>query len=66
MDSKLNIKIIAALTLVHFTGDFYTSFTSPLLPVYVDKLGPVPGIHPPFFYRAAGQNQRPSQRSIRA
>ncbi len=39
MDTKLNIKIIAALTLVHFTGDFYTSFTSPLLPVYVDKLG---------------------------
>ncbi|MCP4117222.1 MAG: MFS transporter [Desulfobacteraceae bacterium] len=38
MDTKLNMKIIAALTLVHFTGDFYTSFTSPLLPVYVDKL----------------------------
>jgi len=35
---KLNIKIVAALTLVHFTGDFYSSFTSPLLPVYVDKL----------------------------
>ncbi|MCP4114399.1 MAG: MFS transporter [Desulfobacteraceae bacterium] len=38
MDKKLNLKIVAALTLVHFTGDFYSSFTSPLLPVYVDKL----------------------------
>lgn len=38
VNTKLNIKVVAALTLVHFTGDFYSSFTSPLLPVYVDKL----------------------------
>lgn len=37
-NTKLNVKVVAALTLVHFTGDFYSSFTSPLLPVYVDKL----------------------------
>jgi len=37
-DSKLNSKIIFALTLVHFTGDFYSSFTGPLLPVFTDKL----------------------------
>jgi FSR family fosmidomycin resistance protein-like MFS transporter len=34
-----NIKILFALTLVHFTGDFYTAFISPLFPVFVDKLG---------------------------
>ena len=28
-----------ALTLIHFTGDFYSSFTSPLFPAYVEKLG---------------------------
>ncbi|MBW2249606.1 MAG: MFS transporter [Deltaproteobacteria bacterium] len=33
-----NIKIIFALTLVHFIGDFYSSFIAPLLPVFVDKL----------------------------
>jgi FSR family fosmidomycin resistance protein-like MFS transporter len=27
------------ITLVHFTGDFYSSFFSPLLPAFVDKLG---------------------------
>ncbi|MDY0375286.1 MAG: MFS transporter [Desulfobacterium sp.] len=37
-NTKLNVKVVTALTLVHFTGDFYSSFTSPLLPVYVDKL----------------------------
>ncbi|MFO7750492.1 MAG: MFS transporter [Desulfobacteraceae bacterium] len=37
-DNKLNSKIIFALTLVHFTGDFYSSFTGPLLPVFTDKL----------------------------
>ncbi|MEA1968136.1 MAG: MFS transporter [Thermodesulfobacteriota bacterium] len=37
-DNKLNTKIIFALTLVHFTGDFYSSFTGPLLPVFTDKL----------------------------
>jgi len=33
-----NIKIIFALTLVHFSGDFYSAFVLPLLPVFVDKL----------------------------
>ncbi len=33
-----NAKIIFALTLVHFMGDFYNSFVLPLLPVFVDKL----------------------------
>jgi FSR family fosmidomycin resistance protein-like MFS transporter len=31
-----NLKMIFALTLVHFTGDFYTSFINPLMPVFVD------------------------------
>ncbi len=35
---KADIKIIFALTLFHFTGDFYSAFTLPLLPVFVDKL----------------------------
>lgn len=34
-----NLKILFALTLVHFTGDFYGAFISPLFPVFVDKLG---------------------------
>ena len=38
-DSAVNYKIIFVLTLVHFTGDFYSSFFSPLLPAFVDKLG---------------------------
>jgi FSR family fosmidomycin resistance protein-like MFS transporter len=33
-----NLKILFALTLIHFTGDFYTSFINPLFPVFVDKL----------------------------
>ena len=32
-----DIKVIFALTLVHFIGDFYYSFVNPLLPVFVDK-----------------------------
>jgi FSR family fosmidomycin resistance protein-like MFS transporter len=32
-----NLKIIWALTLVHFTGDFYHSFINPLLPVLIQK-----------------------------
>lgn len=36
---KPNSKIIFALSLVHFTGDFYASFLNPLLPLFVDKLG---------------------------
>ena len=38
-DQKANIKILFALTLVHFTGDFYSSFTSPLFPLFVEKMG---------------------------
>ncbi len=34
-----NLKILFALTLVHFTGDFYISFVSPLFPLFVDNLG---------------------------
>ncbi|HHP7235140.1 MAG TPA: MFS transporter [Desulfobacterales bacterium] len=32
------MKIVFALTLVHFTGDFYSSFFTPLIPAFVDKL----------------------------
>ncbi len=35
--TKTDVKVIFALTLIHFTGDFYVSFVSPLLPVFVDK-----------------------------
>jgi MFS transporter, FSR family, fosmidomycin resistance protein len=34
-----NVKILLALTLIHFTGDFYTAFVTPLFPVFVDQLG---------------------------
>lgn len=37
--NTVNYSIIFVLTLVHFTGDFYSSFFTPLLPVFVDKLG---------------------------
>ncbi len=36
--TKANIKILFALTLVHFTGDFYSSFISPLFPLFVQKM----------------------------
>ncbi len=36
--TKINYGIIFVLTLVHFTGDFYSSFFAPLLPAFVDKL----------------------------
>ena len=32
-----DVRVIFALFLVHFTGDFYISFVSPLLPVFVEK-----------------------------
>ena len=32
-----DIKVIFGLTLVHFIGDFYSSFIDPLLPVFVEK-----------------------------
>ncbi|MFH1152297.1 MAG: MFS transporter [Pseudomonadota bacterium] len=35
---RFNFRLILVLTLVHFTGDFYSSFTNPLLPVFVGKL----------------------------
>ena len=34
-----NLKILSALTLIHFTGDFYTAFISPLFPVFIENLG---------------------------
>lgn len=34
-----NLRVLFALTLIHFTGDFYTSFISPLFPVFIDKIG---------------------------
>ncbi|MCE5264478.1 MAG: MFS transporter [Deltaproteobacteria bacterium] len=37
--SRTDIKVISALTLVHFAGDFYVSFVNPLLPVFVDRFG---------------------------
>jgi FSR family fosmidomycin resistance protein-like MFS transporter len=39
ISNKANVKVLFALTLVHFTGDFYSSFTSPLFPLFVEKLG---------------------------
>ncbi len=39
LDSKPRWKIIIALALVHFSGDFYSSFISPLYPVFIDKMG---------------------------
>ena len=36
---SVNLKVLFALTLIHFTGDFYSSFISPLFPVFIDKLG---------------------------
>ena len=33
-----NLKILFALTLIHFTGDFYSSFTTPLFPAFMDTL----------------------------
>ena len=39
VSDSVDYKIIFVLTLVHLTGDFYSSFFSPLLPAFVDKLG---------------------------
>ena len=36
-NQKANVGVIAALTLVHFTGDLYASFINPLLPVFADS-----------------------------
>lgn len=34
-----NFLVIFAITLVHFTGDLFSSFITPLLPIFVDKFG---------------------------
>jgi MFS transporter, FSR family, fosmidomycin resistance protein len=39
MAVNANSKVIFALSLVHFTGDFYAAFLTPLLPLFMDKLG---------------------------
>jgi FSR family fosmidomycin resistance protein-like MFS transporter len=36
-ENRIDVKVIFALTLIHFTGDFYVSFINPLLPVFVEK-----------------------------
>lgn len=36
-EPKANVRVIFALTMVHFIGDFYASFINPLLPVFVEK-----------------------------
>ncbi|MDR3088927.1 MAG: MFS transporter [Desulfobulbaceae bacterium] len=33
-----NLKVLFALTLAHFSGDFYCSYVNPLFPLFVDKL----------------------------
>ena len=35
---RSDLKILFALTLIHFTGDFYSSFTTPLFPAFMGKL----------------------------
>ena len=37
--SRTYWKIIIALSLVHFSGDFYSSFINALFPVFMDKMG---------------------------
>ena len=37
--SRTYWKILIPLSLVHFSGDFYSSFISPLFPVFMDKMG---------------------------
>jgi len=37
IDQRADVKIIFALTLVHFIGDFYNSFIIPLLPLFIAK-----------------------------
>jgi len=35
--SSLDVRVIFALSLTHFIGDFYSSFINPLIPVFVDQ-----------------------------
>jgi FSR family fosmidomycin resistance protein-like MFS transporter len=37
--SRTYWKILIALSLVHFSGDFYSSFINPLYPVFMSKMG---------------------------
>ncbi len=37
--SRIYWKILISLSLVHFSGDFYSSFINPLFPVFMDKMG---------------------------
>jgi FSR family fosmidomycin resistance protein-like MFS transporter len=37
--ARADARVLFALTLVHFTGDFYSAFIGPLFPLFVDKLG---------------------------
>jgi MFS transporter, FSR family, fosmidomycin resistance protein len=37
-NNKASLKIILALALVHFTGDFCSAFTTPLFPAFMAKL----------------------------
>jgi hypothetical protein len=37
--SKIHWKILIAFSLVHFSGDFYSSFNNPLSPLFMDKMG---------------------------
>ena len=37
--SKIHWKILIALNLVHFSGDFYSSFINSLSPLFMDKMG---------------------------
>ena len=37
--SKTHWKVLIALSLVHFNGDFYSSFINPLFPVFMEKMG---------------------------
>jgi len=37
--SRTYWKILIALSLVHFSGDFYSSFINPLFPVFMGKMG---------------------------
>ncbi|MFZ5569922.1 MAG: MFS transporter [Thermodesulfobacteriota bacterium] len=37
--ARTDVKMIFTLTLVHFTGDLYSSFVNPLFPLFVEKLG---------------------------
>ena len=38
-NSRTCWKILIPLSLVHFSGDFYSSFISPIFPVFMDRLG---------------------------